>query len=64
MSKRDLTKCSREGRRWIKEVMKFYVLGFISDSDYRQMQTQLADIVSAERAVALRARGYRRKDGA
>lgn len=51
----DWTNVSKDGRRWVRDVLKGYVQGFISDSDYADVERQILDIIRAERRIALRA---------
>ncbi len=54
---RDVFNVSREGRLYVRRLLKHYVNGFINDDDYRRLEIELLDVIRAERMVARRCRG-------
>lgn len=53
--KRDLSKVSREGCRWVRLILSTYVKGMINDGDYVRLEGELLDVIAAERGLVLRA---------
>lgn len=52
--KRDLSNVSREGRLFVKTILSIYVKGMINDDDYRRLESELLDVIRAERGLVLR----------
>ena len=57
---RDLTNPSREGQRWVKHILSYYVKDMINDNDYARTERELLDVIRAERGLVLKARGLAR----
>ena len=52
---RDLRNVSREGRRFIRDILRIYVKDMINDNDYIRLEREILDVISAERHLVLRA---------
>jgi len=54
MSRRDLSNPSREGRRFVRLILKCYVKDMINDGDYARLERELLDVIRAERGIVQR----------
>jgi len=52
--KRDLTNPSREGCRFIRDILTIYAKDFINDNDYERMEREVLDVIRGERRIALK----------
>jgi hypothetical protein len=54
---RDRTNPSREGKSFVRLILKTYVKDLIADSDYVRVEAEMLDVIRAERRLALRSAG-------
>lgn len=54
--RRDLRTPSRDGKQLVSRILTFYVKDLINDGDYARLETELLDVIRAERGLVLRAR--------